>query len=265
MRDHTIFRRLVHPKATAFKRDLYTVSDLPEASRQWFEQVFLQQTDDLAAKAIVALLAGKPLDVPTLSGFSRFLMTLGQRHPDGLPELFAAINRLWNYDGQLPEYERARQAGDPSTYQEFLATLAPETRAQVQVNILKACMDNEIVGKRLNNMVWAVLNLADAGISLLTSDWPVELGFRAERSLISLPVSPCQAILGSESAELLRAISNRRPIEIVKVINKFVVSRARLFVYSNDERQQSFISKWMGCNRLQPPLFPALAKLFTGN
>lgn len=265
MRDRTVFRRLVHPKATGFQRDLYTVHELPEASRQWFEQVFLQQTDDLAAKAIAALLAGKTLDAIKLSGFSRFLMTLGQRHPDGLPELVAAINRLWNYKGQLPEYEMARQPGDPSTYQEFLATLAPETRAQVQVNILKACMDNEIVGKRLNSMVWAVLNLADSGISLLTSDWPVELGLRPGRSLISLPISPREAILGSESEDFLRAIGKRRPLEIVKVINKFVVSHARLFVYSNDESQRSFIAKWMGRNQLQSPLFPALAKLFTLN
>ncbi len=263
MRDRGVFRRLVHPTATAFQRDLYTVHELPEASRQWFEQVFLQETDDLAAKAIAALLAGRPLDVRTLSGFSRFLMTLGQRHPHGLPELIAAINRLWNYEGQLPEYESARQSGDPCTYQEFLATLAPEARAQVQVNILKACMDNEIVGRRLNQMVWTVLNLADAGISLLTSDWPVELGFRPERSIISLPVSPHQAILGSESEDFLRSIAKRRPLEIVKVINKFVVTHARLFVYSTDESQRSFISKWMGYSCGDRPLFPALAKLFT--
>jgi hypothetical protein len=109
-----------HPNAAAFQSQLYTFHELHPDSRQWFEEAFLQSTDDLASQALARIIAGQmhTLDDLRKSGWARFLMTLRFRHPDLVSEMRNKIANLWrNHDTFTKEaYERERSADDPETF-----------------------------------------------------------------------------------------------------------------------------------------------------
>jgi hypothetical protein len=48
-----------HPNATGFDYDLYSFKGLAPELRQWFEDNFLREVDDLASKAIEQILMGR--------------------------------------------------------------------------------------------------------------------------------------------------------------------------------------------------------------
>jgi hypothetical protein len=248
-----------HPNATAFQVDLYTFEGLPEDSKRWFEEAFLKNTDDLASEAITRILAGRmeTLDSVLRSGWVRFLMTLRFRHPDMLAEMRQIIAYLWsNHDAfTRAEYEKTRSSVDPRTFDEYLARLSPDAHLRVQLDLLRAGMDNEEIGNHINKMSWAVFDVSRSSYRLLTSDWPVELSLGARPPFVSIPLSPTHLFMACDDPDVLSRFDTNIADAVVATINAYVVSRARRYVFSPDERQVAFIRNRMFTDMVKTPFF----------
>jgi hypothetical protein len=256
-----------HPNATAFQYDLYTFHNLLPDSRQLFEQAFLQSTDDLASQALTRILERQmdTLDDLRKSGWARFLMTLRFRHPDVVAEVRAGITALWKNHGRFTktQYELARSADDPETFDEYLAKLSPDGDVRAQLDLLVASMDNEQIGRHIVGMAWAVMDVSAASHRLLTSDWPVELSLGANRPIVSLPLSPTLLFVACDDVNTLVRLDRDDPDKLVTAMNCYVVGCARRYVFSSDERQRTFITNRMSTCMIKPPFFPSLAGIDT--
>jgi hypothetical protein len=255
-RDNIKFRPK-HPDATGFECDLYSFNGLPTELRQWFEDKFLAQVDDLASRALQEILAGRldGLNLKLRSAWSRFCYTLLFRHPDPILEMREEIERIWDVRrAPQAEYETIRKPGDPLTSEEYLANIS----AEVHVNLLQGALDNPKLGVRINNMRWCVYDLSNWR-RLLTSDWPVDLSLGASRAAITLPLSPTRLFVATDDIAVLREIQRSDPQKVISDVNKYVVSHARRYVFSEDTSQEVFIRDRMSSKKVTPPFFPDLA------
>jgi hypothetical protein len=248
-----------HPDATGFEYDLYSFNGLPTELRQWFEDKLLAQVDDLASKALQEILAGRldGLDSKLRSAWSRFLYSLRFRHPDPLLELCAAIERIWDSALSQAEYETIRKPVDPLTFEKYRANISADARARVHVNLLQGVFDDPKVGIRINNMRWCVYDLSRWG-RLLTSDWPIDLSLGASRATITLPLSPTRLFVATDDLAALGEIQRSNPFKVISQVNKYVVSHARRYVFSEDTSQEGFIRNRMSSKKITPPFFPDL-------
>jgi hypothetical protein len=126
------------------------------------------------------------------------------------------------------------------------------------MGLLHAALDNDRVGQRINNMKWRVIKLGKSAFPLLTSDWPAELAF--SKGVISLPIGPRSIFVASPSDKTLDQISAAPPRKLSASINTFIVSRARRYVYAQDDTQTALIKKYFGTNQEPSPLWPSLGR-----
>ena len=199
------------PDATGFEFDLYAFNELPPDQAQHLEQKFFDYADRTASDALQLHLGGateRDWTPELINAWSRFVIGLHLRHADAMPELREAAKTIWEGSASKSQrrYEALRQPGDPATFDEYLARRDPLTPVKARVNlIMKAVLDNEIVRKRVNNMLWAVRDVSASPLRLLTSDRPVELfDVKEPRGIISLPISP---------TKLFVAVNDRRVFE----------------------------------------------------
>ena len=176
-----------------------------------------------------------------------------------MPELRAAAINSWNASGPASQakYERIRTPTDAATFDERIALIDPLVPVKARVNMIIKVFDNEIVGTHINGMRWATVDLSHSPDKLLLSDRPVEF-FRLKEpnGIISIPISPTKLFVGVNDTAILTKLRQTKPRMIVHSVNKFLVSRARRFVWASDESSMRFISKNMS-KRVEPtPLFP---------
>jgi Protein of unknown function (DUF4238) len=148
-------------------------------------------------------------------------MTLRFRHPDLVSEMRDSIAALWRSHDVFTkeEYERARSADDPESFDGYIAQLAPDAAIRVQLDLLVASMDNEQIGKHIVGMTWAVLDVSSAAHRLLTSDWPVELIIGARPATVSLPLSPTLLFVASDDKSTLDGLARANPDNLVSTMN----------------------------------------------
>lgn len=257
----------VGPDSTGFVFDLYAFNELPPEQAQYLEQKFFDYADRTASDALLLHLGGsKETDwTPELiNAWSRFVIGLHLRHADAMPELREATKAIW--EGSASEsqrrYEALRQPGDPATFDEYLARRDPLSPVKARLNlIVKAVLDNEIVRTRVNGMCWAVLDVSASPLRLLTSDRPVELfHFNVPRGIISLPISPTQLFAAVNDPRVFERLRNVKPRRIVTDVNRLLVTRARRFVWADDQAQKLFVQKHMSTKLEPTPFFPNLSK-----
>jgi hypothetical protein len=237
-----LITKLVGPKATGFQTDLYSFPELPPDIRHVLESRFFNSTDQLASDALDRLYAANNNWTPTLrSAWSRFVINFRMRHPDPLTEMRGYIEKTWNNSDRYyeAEYAKIRKPEHPETLAEYTASLGPETGQKIQLRLLQSTFDNERLGERLNAMQWDVLDTSNANFPLLTSDWPCDLAL-------------------SRDTELLRQLQRSNRKRIVQITNKYVVSKARRYVYAHDKSQTNFIDKYMSKDMFAPPFWPSL-------
>jgi hypothetical protein len=107
-------------------------------------------------------------------------------------------------------------------------------------------------------MRWCVYDLSNWR-RLLTSDWPVDLSLGASRAAITLPLSPTRLFVATDDIAVLREIQRSDPQKVISDVNKYVVSHARRYVFSEDTSQEVFIRDRMSSKKVTPPFFPDLA------
>jgi hypothetical protein len=250
----------VGPTATGYEFDLYAFPELPPDQSQFIEQQFFEYADRKAADALQLHLANAAGWTRELrSAWSRFLIALHLRHPDTMPELRAAAQALWDGSGKASQqaYDRIRQPGDPDRFDEYLARRDPLVPVKARVNLIVKTFDNEILGTHINKMKWAVIDLCSAPHRLLTSDRPVGLfNIREPTGIITLPISPTKLFIAVNDQRAFDHLGQMKPRDIVAHVNTRLVTRARRFVWADNQSQTPFIKKHMSTKLESTPFFP---------
>ncbi|MCG2639412.1 MULTISPECIES: DUF4238 domain-containing protein [Bradyrhizobium] len=237
----------VGPKGTGFQTDLYAFPELPPDMTQHIEDVFLKYADNTASNAIQMHLTGQDIWTAELrSGWSRFLISLIIRHPDVMVDLRTATVKSWKDTeaSTQAEYEKTKESHYPATFDEYIAAIDPLIPVKVSLNAIIKAFDNEKLGKHINDMHWSVIDLSKGVHRLLTSDRPLQyMNLANSQGFIALPISPTKLFLAANSPQSIMNVRSQKSEKVIREVNLFVVSRARRFVFAQDESQTIFIKK----------------------
>jgi Protein of unknown function (DUF4238) len=182
-----------------------------------------------------------------------------------MPELRSATHDIWNASGiayQARYEQEIKRLGDPATFDEYLAARDPLTEGRIRVNMIIKAFDNEVVGRVVNQMAWAVIDLSASPNRLLTSDRPADNEFfrlKEPNGAVSLPISPIKLFVAANDRAFLDRLRDTKPRDIVHSINKYVTTRARRFVWSCDQSQDRFIRNNMSTKLEPTPLLPNIS------
>lgn len=254
----------IGPGSTGFERDLYAFPELPPDAAQFIEQVFFQYADQKASDALDNHLGiqSLPWTSELVSAWSRFVIAVHLRHPDAMPELRAAAAAIWTASGAdcQARYDASRQPTDPPTFDEYLALRDPLAPIKMRVNLIIKAFDNDEVGAHINQMKYAVVDVSAAPFRLLTSDRPVEMfKIKEPNGVLSIPLSPTKVFVAANDEATFDKLRGATPEDLARDINTFVVSRARRFVWAQDESQERFIYNRMSTKLEPTPLLPNIA------
>jgi hypothetical protein len=253
----------IGPRATGYEPQLYSFPELPPDAAQFLEQVFFDYADRVASDALKNHLAKTPAPWTTelISAWSRFVIALHLRHPDAMPEFREAAKSIWDGSGAAyqAQYEAIKKPEDPATFDEYLAARDPLASSKMHVNMIVKVFDNEILGKHVNNMKWGVIDLSSSSYRFLLSDRPVVFAnLNNPDGVIYLPIGPTKIFVAVNTPDRLQRLRALPPRELVHNSNRFIVGRARRFVWAHDQSQSAFIEKHMS-QRMEPtPLFPKI-------
>ena len=104
---------------------------------------------------------------------------------------------------------------------------------------------NGRVGPTIFNTHWTRHSVEHCKLHLLTSDrpivMPVGLGDRR-----ALPVSPSVLFAAAHEPAFARSLAARKHREVVKAVNRAVVTQARKFVWATDNSQLEFVHHHIG-------------------
>ena len=154
--------RMTVPDGTGYVRGLYTFPELQPGAADFLEQQFLLRSDDRAHEVLQRLLADQlQFDVDQRSRWSRFLMTMIHRSPEGLARLKTAITdglpaALVEFRGR---YEAMRKTDDDPTFEEFSASLTEEDTVGAQLLVIQNIMNSQMTGAALNAMNWSIIRV----------------------------------------------------------------------------------------------------------
>jgi hypothetical protein len=255
----------VGPRSTGFERDLYAFPELPAATAQYMEQAFFAYADQKASDALDLHLgvSSQQWTPELLSAWSRFVIGIHLRHPDAMPEMRSATEKIWSASGKdyQARYQAVRKPGDPATFDEYLALRDPLTPIKMQVNLIVKALDNEVVGAHINQMEWATIDVSRALERLLTSDRPVQIfNLKEPNGVLSIPISPTTIFAAVNDPGTLDKLRAANPNKIVADVNDFTVSRARRFVWACDSSQEQYVADQMSTKLEPTPLLPNIDK-----
>jgi hypothetical protein len=244
-----VTRRLTSPVGTGYARGLNTFTALPPAIANFLEETFFQQADDKAAKAFHLMLdGGKFLSGETKSAWSRFLLTLIYRTPEGMRRVGDRILAVvpTTLDSLAAQYDSLRGDNDPIAFEEFRSTVPDDQIIQAaHQRVLTKLMDNARIGQILNSMIFAVLLPNNLSFPLLTSDRPMTMtnGLGQPDACVIMPITPTKIFVAAKNEGLINRLADSIK---VKDINDTVVRQARDYVYSSKDDQLQFIRNRLG-------------------
>jgi len=246
--------RMTHPSGTGYERDLYKINGLRPESSQLLERRFMKAVDQRASDTLNRLLDGTDLatlNIDQKSGWSRFIMSLVQRHPEKISWITQIVDE--RYDDRLAEaeanYQTFRKPGDPPTFGEYKARMDPNAREILKAELLQTIVDLPTVGAAINKMLWGVATLNDLRPRFLTSDRPVVLtnGIGFEMSHIIMPISPRALFVAVNTLLKLTQLQQAlREGTLLDHVNHTVAAQAQKFVYFHDDSQLGFIQDRLG-------------------
>jgi hypothetical protein len=241
-------RRIVisrkHPSQTGWTDSLYSVATLPPESVDHVEDVWFARVDQDASNALDLYTQGKTLvGEKMVSGWSRFIMSLMQRHP-------GKIDGMW----RKCEAELARQYGlnagdDPESVEKRAYFDAHRTRLVGDLfatAIMQACnLPN--VGQHINKMRQRVVTLGNGHGRFLTSDNPLFLsgGLARPGNFFLLPISPRHLWIATNTDEVANKLIQKLDVgDLLAFVNYRVVTQAYSYIYGICENQRKFVERW---------------------
>jgi hypothetical protein len=163
---------------------------------------------------------------------------------------------VWDGSGDAyqTQYEAIRKPEDPPTFDEYLALRDPLTATKVSVNMIVKVFDNEILGKHLNNMTWGVIDVGHSPYRFLLSDRAAVFANLNNADGVAY-FGPTKIFVAVNTPDRLQQLRKLPLRDIVHNSNRFLVGRARRFVWAHDQSQRAFISKHMSQRMAPTPLF----------
>ena len=208
--------------------------------------------DTDASRALEMILAGETDNWPgTLrSGWTRFILSLLFRNPEVVATIKNHIIEMWDEGIKVlqADYGARRRAGDPESFEEFLAKHEPNAAQIGAANFLAEVIDNDRVGKTVFEMKWSRIDLSQSTHQLLTSDRPIgmPLGLADPNAYISVPVSPRILFVAAHKQQMADTLRDANPTDVVRKNNQRVIEQARRFVWGSTDSQIAFVRKHFG-------------------
>jgi hypothetical protein len=252
--------RWVHPDGTGFIKHLYTFPGLTPKLRNWLEDEFFRRVDNDAAQVMQRLLRGDTRFAQRdKSAWSRFLMSMFHRSPEGIQRVVRTINinvmRIQEHEIR-PEYERLRdEAGGGPSYEETIEQLTDADYQQFHLQTLRTIIDSRRLGAVLNNMIWTVAPRQGV-YPLFTSDRPIFMtALGRDDARLVMPLTPDYLFLAAKTAPTLHVLE-RHILSggFTELINNRVVRQARNFVYAFDDSRMPFLPNRLGDRQSWSPL-----------
>jgi hypothetical protein len=252
--------RMCHPAGSGYMPGLYTISDVAPEIADHTEKVFLQSVDAGAAEALRRMCLPEPAlwTSELKSDWIRFVMSLMHRSPERVAYLKRKVEA--EYPKLLEEfrvnYSTRRQPGDPDTFEEFEAKMAPNPSGRASAVLLQMLMNSERVGEHIGGMRWHVLTLGNPPEPFLTSDRPVIMtnGLTGPDAHLALPLSPNHLFLAVNDDRVLRTVQAMDPREVLNNVNNKVCVQAKKYVYGKDSSQLPFVEPRLGQQLASTPL-----------
>jgi hypothetical protein len=242
----------VAPAEIGYKKHLYSLPGLPASQAQKVETSFMSPLDSLAAEAHQLLLLDKAenMSIEHRSAWSRFIMSLWYRTPDGLHYLKKAMNLILRLpdDSMNKSYKCLRTRGSAESIEDIIAELEPEFPEKTAIYTLPELIDNPINGRRINNMNWFVVETIH-GREFLISDALLlqsKTGIFSDDGYITIPIAPRKLFVAVSQVGKAKAMAALPRNEFIHRNNRAVVRRASVFVGSTDLSQQRFIKENFG-------------------
>lgn len=257
--------KAVSPAEVGYEEFLYETPGLPPEKAQQVEQHFMSPLDSLAAEAHRQLLAGKIDGMPQKdrSAWSRFIMSLWFRTPDGLAYYKEAMGHILTARDEPLEaqYQERREEGYPESLQAAIEQLGPGFVENAAMSILRRLSDDPKHGLTMNNLSWFVIETVE-GPEFLISDAALMTsgaGIFSERGYMTLPIAPRKlfvAVKAEAVGDQIRAIPYGH---LVAMHNSAVVRYASHFVGATDRSQEAVIRKTFGTEE-RPSMIRSLAE-----
>jgi hypothetical protein len=229
-----------YPHETAFEYGLYTLPTFPENVADVVERKLIGNLDNYACKALHLMLDNKigQLEPIILSAWVRFIISLMRRTPEALTAIGAKVQE------SLDEIEALFPKSDSLTDEERKLRLFERHRAL----LLQSVINSPLIGTRLVNMRWFVIDFTGARHSLLTSDRPFVMtnGIGHPHSHIAIPISPNHVFLAAATPEEERKLRSIPPKDFMLQMNERMALQARKFVYGTDDSHLRFVQKRLG-------------------
>jgi hypothetical protein len=241
------------PDGTGYQRGLYTFRELPPAIADFLERRFLLRADDRAQDVLQLLLNDKlEFDVHMRSMWSRFLMTLIHRSPEGVERLKKTVvdDLPMAMEKLRPRYAEMRKNDDEPTFDEFCSSFSQADLEGSTLIVLQKVMNSELLGTALNSMRWAVIRVNRSRYPLLTSDRPLIMpgGLGKPYGHMLMPISPDRVLLAYQHQTTLDQVQ-RMSDEVqpfAERINDRVVRQARRYVWGANDGQLRFVQNRLG-------------------
>ncbi len=247
----------IAPRSTGFEKDLYTLAHLHDSVRQAVEKEVTAEVDSRAAIALRKMIASRSadgLDRSERLAWTSFVVSLPIRNPAAVADIKqGSTSSVMESAIETAKERYPEWAGEGDFRAEFEGSIDadPMSRflsANYGLMIISELMRNPDYHRTILDMHWSVLDLAGAGVSLLTSDRPYRpfRSIRHPHCLIYVPIGPTLAFCASPDPRKRKQLLAQPPKFIVKNMNRALAMFAAEFIYAADARHGPLADKWLG-------------------
>lgn len=248
--DGTVSTRPRAPKAVGFEPHLYRLDLGPGVEIDIFETGFLKKVDDEASKVIALLHKGEaPITGGHMTILSRFISSLLQRDPVTVAAVKERVREDYERLVTAGRQKFADNAEDAAAFEGFLQGDGAYLVGQGALAVLRASIDNVVLGTSLNNMRWLLADLHGLDIPLVTSDRPLivsDRGIGSSEGFAALALGPHLAAFGFTDARKAKALEAMSAERTVEYLNEQVVRQATASAFAIDDRHLVTIAPILG-------------------
>lgn len=239
-------------KSVAKAEHLYSIQKICNASPNVaLEEKFFGPVIDDPASVVHKLIlnAGiQSLTVKNRYSWSLFLISLLLRLPHKIEEVREKGRKILikGLHESPEEYSSIRRSETEETLYEWVIKNHPYVLDDLGVMSLPDLVQSKVLNGAVLNSTWAVRKFDQSRFDLLISDNPMIYAGTFETSfLLALPISPSQIFLAFNNPTTLENLAHRDSRSLIREANISSVSQAYKYVYATNEKQRSFIEKYL--------------------
>ena len=250
-----LIMRRYKAKSVAKERHLYSMErSSPQPDVKVEREFWGPHIDDPASVVHAKMLRDGvgSLDVEEKKTWAPFLVSLMLRGPAMIRKIRERGREILGagLDERPDEYMQRRGDAPEATLRKWVEKHSPDVFDDVGIMTLPELAFSEKLNLRLLNSTWAIRSVGAAKYDLLIGDRPLIIAGTLETSfLIALPVAPRKVFFACNEEATFENIKGHDSDALVGGCNVSSVAGAERYVYGTNDRQESFVKKY-----LRPPL-----------